>query len=77
MARTWFISVIHNDLLDDCGSTTAGPRGPTPSTDGGHDAVVPFKCNVRPEPQEEHITGRVHTITPVMADSMSQAILNP
>ena len=45
------------------GSFTAGPRGPTPNTDGGDDAVVPFKYNVRPEPQEEHITGLVHTIT--------------
>src|ERR1700722_1725021 len=126
MVRTWFISAIHNDLLDDiidcgerleyadeflrkikkifvgsyagdhihkiwypdsgkivrsshvdfnedgdgddnqpiAGSTTTGPRGPTPNTDGGDDAVVPFKYNVRPKSQEEHITGRIHTITP-------------
>jgi hypothetical protein len=25
------------------GSFTAGPRGPTPNTDGGYDVVVPFK----------------------------------
>ena len=123
--QTWFISAIHNDLLDDimdcgerleyadeflrkirkifvghagnhiykicypdsgkivrsshvdfnedgdeddnqhiAGSFTAGPRGPTPNTNGGDDAVVPFKYNVRPEPQEEHITGLFHTITP-------------
>ena len=42
----------------------SSPRGPTPNTDGGDDAVVPFRYNVRPESPEEPITGRVHTITP-------------
>ena len=108
MVRTWFISAIHNDLLDDimdCGerleyadeflrkirkifvgsyagdhihkiwypdsddnhqsiarSTTGGPCGPTPNTDGGDDAVVPFRDD-EPESPEESMTGRVHTIT--------------
>jgi hypothetical protein len=43
------------------GSTTAGPRGPTPNTDGGDDAVIPLRYNVR---LEEPITGHVHTIVP-------------
>jgi hypothetical protein len=107
MVRTWFISAIHNDLLDDimdCGerleyadeflrkirkifvgsyagdhihkiwypdsddnqsiarSTTGGRCGPTPNTDGGDDAVVPFRDD-EPESPEESMTGRVHTIT--------------
>jgi hypothetical protein len=108
MVRTWFISAIHNDLLDDimdcgerleyadeflrkirkifvgsyagdhihkiwypdsddnrsiAGSTTGGPCGPTPNTDCGDNAVIPFRDNV-PESLEEPITGRVHTTDP-------------